>query len=110
MGGTSSPLTWNVCFDPVLVALAITVDAAAPTYVDDLMCLVRGPRQAFAAMIFLVAVSRCAGLHTEMHRCAWIEATVDASWAACALAALPPEARISKKTNPGKPRSYPPLD
>ena len=91
MGGTSSPLTWNVCFDPVLVALAVTVDAAAPTYVDDLMCLVRGPRQAFAAMIFLVAVSRCAGLHTEMHRCAWIEATVEASWAAVAFAALPVE-------------------
>ena len=93
MGGTSSPLTWNVCFDPVLVALAVTVDAAAPTYVDDLMCLVRGPRQAFAAMIFLVAVSRCAGLHTEMPRCAWIEAAVEAPWAAVAFAALPVEVK-----------------
>ena len=42
-------------------------------------------------MIFLVAVSRCAGLHTEMHRCAWIEAAVERSWAASALAALPVE-------------------
>ncbi len=87
MGGTSSRLTWNVSFDPVLVARAIPVIAAAPTYVDDLMCLVHGPRQAFAAMLLLVAVSRCAGLHTEMHRCAWIEVTVDAAWAAHALAA-----------------------
>ena len=91
MGGTSSPLTWNICFDPILSALAATVHAATPTYVDDLMCLVRGPRQALAAMIFLVAVSRCAGLHTEMHRCAWVEAEVELAWAAVAFAALPVE-------------------
>jgi hypothetical protein len=91
MGGTSSPLTWNICFDPILSALAATIHAATPTYVDDLMCLVRGPRQALAAMIFLVAVSRCAGLHTEMHRCAWVEAEVELAWAASAFAALPVE-------------------
>ena len=46
IGGIASLFIWNLVFDPVVVAMRRAVGARAPTYVDDLAALVRGPRQA----------------------------------------------------------------
>ena len=37
---------WNFVFDPVVVAMRSAVGARAPAYVDDIVALVRGPKQA----------------------------------------------------------------
>ncbi len=91
MGGTASPFIWVTGYDPLLEALTSTVQAPSPTYVDDSMCLVRGPRQVFATELFLIAVSRCTGLYLETYRCAWLEILVEAECARRALAAFPVE-------------------
>ena len=56
MGGPASPLLWNMGYDPVLVGLSEALGIECPTYVDDLMALVRGPRQALEAVVRLLAV------------------------------------------------------
>ena len=65
-GGTASLFIWNLVFDPVVAAMRGAVGARAPTYVDDLAALVRGPRQAARAQIFLLAAGHCAGLLTRI--------------------------------------------
>ena len=44
MGGTASPLIWNLCYDPIVWAVAACTGVPAPTFVDDLAALVRGPQ------------------------------------------------------------------
>ena len=65
MGGTGNLFIWNLVLDPVVAAMKSAVGARVPTYVDDLAALVRGPRQAARAQVFLLAAGRCAGLLTE---------------------------------------------
>ena len=36
MGGATSPLGWNMCYDPVVWLLGVAVEFACPTYVSDL--------------------------------------------------------------------------
>ena len=58
-GGAASLLIWSLVFDPVVAAMLSAIGARAPTYVDDLAALVRGPRQAARAQIFLLAARHC---------------------------------------------------
>ena len=65
----------------------------APTYVADLTALVRGPRQAARAQIFLVAAGHCAGLLTEGRTCGSVRVDWDKASVRRALEALPVEVR-----------------
>eukprot|EP00969_Alexandrium_andersonii_P018526 810089-Alexandrium_andersonii.AAC.1 len=60
MGGTASPLLWALADDPIVTSLVAVIRARAPTYVDDLSALTRGPRQTVAALWFLFAAGHCA--------------------------------------------------
>ena len=69
MGGTASLFLWDVAYDPIVYGMRAVVGADAPTFVDDLAALVRGPRQAAMAQLFLWVAGHCAGLLTESHHC-----------------------------------------
>ena len=43
MGGTSSPLSWAMGYDPIIAALVVALHIKCPTYVDDLVALPRAP-------------------------------------------------------------------
>ena len=61
---------WIIGYDPVVHAMKTVGQARAPTFVDDLVALVRGPRHAARLQLLLLAVGHCAGLLTEGHVCA----------------------------------------
>jgi len=76
MGGTASLLLWNMAYDPILFGMQAAVGVEVPTFVDDLAALVRGPRQAALAQLFLWAAGHCAGLLMEGHACGALEVPV----------------------------------
>ena len=53
MGGTARLLLWDLVYDPIVFGMRAAVGAGAPTFVDDLAALVRGPRQTALAQLFL---------------------------------------------------------
>eukprot|EP00975_Prorocentrum_lima_P040550 8514380-Prorocentrum_lima.AAC.1 len=57
MGSPISLLLWVLCFDPLVHALQDATGAAAPTYVDDMAVLLRGPREASLAAHCLTRLS-----------------------------------------------------
>ena len=65
----------------------------APTYVDDLVALVRGPRQAARAQVFLLAAGHGAGLLTERHACGCVQVMWDRTSVRRALEAFPIDVR-----------------
>jgi hypothetical protein len=89
MGGPASPFLWCLAFDPIVVAVAMTVGLVPPTYVDDLAALAFGPAQVRRAQLFLVAVGSVAGLATEMHHCEVLFAPWGRALADVALRPLP---------------------
>lgn len=97
MGGPCSPLLWSIAFDPMIRATERAAGAAAPTYVDDMALLARGPRHAEVGFLATVAAARAAGLRIEGRvcpgpRCAPPElARAIATWAdpACMAAVIP---------------------
>ena len=72
MGGTASPLTWVLAYDPIVFAVQAATGAEAPTYVDDLSALTRGPRQTMRVMLTLPWLSLAAGLQVTTHSCEWL--------------------------------------
>eukprot|EP00969_Alexandrium_andersonii_P195676 8644590-Alexandrium_andersonii.AAC.1 len=54
MGGPVSPLLWCLGYDPLIEATQVATGADAPTYADDLMGEVVGPRQALVMQFFLL--------------------------------------------------------
>ena len=46
IGGTASPLSWGIAYDPIVEGMSRAMGVEAPTYVDDLAGLINGPRQA----------------------------------------------------------------
>ena len=69
MGGTASPLGWNMAYDPIVVGLGAALGVGCPTFVDDLAALVWGPGQALRAVVALMCASYAAGLAVEGHSC-----------------------------------------
>ena len=55
MGGTASPLCWNIAYDPVINATRRATGAEVPTFVDDTEGFVEGPRQATRLLILSLA-------------------------------------------------------
>ena len=49
MGGTASPLSWGVAYDPIVEGMFRAIGIEATTYVDDLAGLINGPAQAMRA-------------------------------------------------------------
>ena len=58
MGGTASPLLWNIAYDPVIFAAAAVTQGNCPTYVDDLAALLQDAAQTLRIAFFLPWVSR----------------------------------------------------
>ena len=54
MGGTASPLSWGVAYDPIVEGMFRAIGVEAPTYVDDLAGLINGPAQAVRASFYLI--------------------------------------------------------
>ena len=69
MGGTASPLGWNMAYDPIVHGLSEAVGVPTPTYVDDLSALAVGPPQAVRVGLFLLFASHAAGLRVLAHTC-----------------------------------------
>ena len=67
MGGTASPLLWNLCYDIIIAAAASVTGAPCPTYVDDLASLLSAAAQALRISIFLPWASWAAGLQIYCH-------------------------------------------
>eukprot|EP00969_Alexandrium_andersonii_P343102 15165720-Alexandrium_andersonii.AAC.1 len=65
MGGPVSPLRWCLGYDPLIEGTQRDAGADTPTYADDLMGEVVGPRQTLAMQFFLLAASEAAGLHVD---------------------------------------------
>ena len=89
MGGTASLFIWNLVFDPVVAAMRSATGARFPTYVDDLAALVRGPRQAAGAQVFLLVAGHCAGMLTEGQICGRVQVIWNGSEMRHALEAFP---------------------
>jgi hypothetical protein len=89
MGGAASLLLWNMAYDPVLFGTRKAVSVEDPTLVDDHAALVRGPRQAALAQLFLWAAGHCAGLLMEGHYCGAMEVPIGYLEVRMALEAFP---------------------
>eukprot|EP00969_Alexandrium_andersonii_P233125 10293021-Alexandrium_andersonii.AAC.1 len=89
MGGPVSPLLWCLGDDPIIEGTRSATGADTPTYADDLMGEVVGPRQALLMQYFLLAASKAAGLHVDVHSCLGVRLLGDHRGAMRRLAALP---------------------
>ena len=69
MGGTVSPLLWNMGYDPIIETVGAAAAGPCPTYVDDLASLVQQAEQALRVAIALPWASYCAGLLVQSHEC-----------------------------------------
>ena len=69
MGGTASPLLWNMGYDPIIETVAAAAASPCPTYVDDLASLVQQAEQALRVAIALPWASHCAGFLVQSHEC-----------------------------------------
>ncbi len=69
MGGTASPLTWNLGYDPIIHVTSRASGAPTPTYVDDLAALLAGAAQALRASFALMFAGQAAGLIITGHGC-----------------------------------------
>ena len=69
MGGTASPLSWGIAYDPIVEGMFRATGVEAPTYVDDLPGLINGPAQAMRASYYLIWASWAAGLQVTTHTC-----------------------------------------
>ena len=69
MGGPAKPMCWNIGFDPIVAGLGPCVRAANPTFVDDLLALVRRLLGIWRASLFILAAAKAAGLHIDLHTC-----------------------------------------
>ena len=69
MGGTASPLTWSIGYDPIIHVTSRAAGAPTPTYVDDLAALLAGASQTLRASYALVFASQAAGLVITGHSC-----------------------------------------
>ena len=49
IGGTASPLSWGMAYDPIVEGMFRALGVEAPPYVDDLAGLINGPAQAMRA-------------------------------------------------------------
>ena len=69
MGGTASPLSWGIAYDPIVEGMFRAIGVEAPTYVDVLAGLINGPAQAMRAAHYLIWASWAAGLEVSTHTC-----------------------------------------
>ena len=69
MGGTASPLSWGMAYDPIVEGMFCAIGVEAPTYVDDLAGLINGPGEAMRACYYLIWASWAAGLEVSTHTC-----------------------------------------
>ena len=69
MGGTASPLSWGMAYDPIIEGMFRAIGVEAPTYVDDLAGLINGPDRAMRACYYLIWASWAAGLEVRTHTC-----------------------------------------
>ena len=69
MGGTASPLSRGMAYDPIVEGMFRAFGIEAPTYVDDLAGLTNGPAQAIRACYYLIWASWAAGLEVSTHTC-----------------------------------------
>ena len=72
MGGTASPLGWTMGYDPIVEIVGRAAGVRRPTYVDDIVLLVRGARQAVRAFVALLVAGHAAGLLVKVHTCEWV--------------------------------------
>ena len=89
MGGTASPLSWGIAYDPIVEGLFRATGVEAPTYVDDLAGLINGPAQAMRASYYLIWASWAAGLQVTTHTCCRPAYTTDSHELRTACARLP---------------------
>ena len=89
MGGTASPLSWGIAYDPVVEGMSCATGVEAPTYVDDLAGLINGPWQAMRASYYLIWASWAAGLQVTTHTCCRLTYTTDCHELRTACARLP---------------------
>eukprot|EP00969_Alexandrium_andersonii_P235683 10405559-Alexandrium_andersonii.AAC.1 len=89
MGGPVSPLLWCLGYDPLIEGTRVATGADTPTYADDLMGEIVGPRQALVMHFFLLAVSKAVGLHIDTHSCLGAQVDTPVRAVQRRLAALP---------------------
>ena len=89
MGGTASPLSWGIAYDPIVEGMFRAIGVEAPTYVDDLAGLINGPAQAMRASYYLIWASWAAGLEVSTHTCCRLTYASDSHELRTACARLP---------------------
>ena len=89
MGGTASPLSWGMAYDPIVEGMFRALGIEAPTYVDDLAGLINGPAQAIRACYYLIWASWAAGLEVSTHTCCRLTYAEDSQELRTACARLP---------------------
>ena len=96
MGGTASPLSWGIAYDPIVEGMSRAISVDAPTYVDDLAGLINGPRQAIRASYYLIWASWAAGLQVTTHTCWRLTYASDSHDLRTACARLPVKTWLSE--------------
>ena len=76
-------------WDPIIFAVHGATGVKPPTYVADLSALVRGPEQALAVEVFLMAAGHAAGLRIDAHSCSSFHACSGIDAARNILGAMP---------------------
>ena len=89
MGGTASPLTWTLGYDPIIEGGERAVGAGAAVYVDDSSARTCGPEQTLRAQYFTLAAGHCAGLRPATHECRLADVALPRQAVCAALASLP---------------------
>ena len=89
MGGTASPLSWGMAYDPIVEGMFRAIGVEAPTYVDDSAGLTNGPAQVMRASYNLVWASWAAGLEVSTHTCRRLTYAADSQELRTACARLP---------------------
>lgn len=88
MGLPSSPLKWNMSYDPIVVLFEVLSGAAAPSFVDDTGMLVGDFFLFTVAFLAYLVVGKAAGLYVELHRCQPVACRADSDLRSL-LAAFP---------------------
>ena len=89
MGGTASPISWGMAYDPSVEGMFRALCIEAPTYVDDSAGLANGPAQAIRACYYLIWASWDAGLEVSTHTCCRLTYAEDPQELRTACARLP---------------------
>ena len=89
MGGTASPRSWGIAYDPIVEGMFHATGVEAPRYVDDLAGLINGPGQAMRASNYLIWASWVAELQVTTHMCRRLTYAIDCHELRTACARLP---------------------